>query len=98
MREVYADNSATTRLSPAVLEKMTPYLTEIYGNPSSIYRIGGKAKEAVEAARENIAKNLGAERPGEMEIAALKADGWYKVNCMGRHTSSNTRSKKDERQ
>ncbi len=78
MREVYADNSATTRLSPAVLEKMTPYLTEIYGNPSSIYRIGGKAKEAVEAARENIAKNLGAERPGEIYFTSggSESDNW----------------------
>ena len=63
MREIYADNAATTALSPAVLEKMTPYLTTFYGNPSSLYRIGGYAKEAVEAARENIAKNLGADRP-----------------------------------
>ncbi len=78
MREVYADNSATTRLSPAVLEKMTPYLTEIYGNPSSIYRIGGKAKEAVEAARENITKNLGAERPGEIYFTSggSESDNW----------------------
>ena len=37
MRYVYADNSATTALSPKVLEKMMPYLTEVYGNPSSIY-------------------------------------------------------------
>jgi cysteine sulfinate desulfinase/cysteine desulfurase-like protein len=51
MRNIYADNSATTALSPAVLEKMMPYLTEVYGNPSSIYKIGAKAKEAVEILR-----------------------------------------------
>ena len=45
MRNIYADNSATTALAPSVLEKMMPYLTEVYGNPSSLYRIGGKAKE-----------------------------------------------------
>lgn len=44
MRYVYADNSATTALSPKVLEKMMPYLTEVYGNPSSIYTIGARAK------------------------------------------------------
>lgn len=44
MRYVYADNSATTALSPKVLEKMMPYLTEVYGNPSSIYTIGAKAR------------------------------------------------------
>lgn len=78
MREVYADNSATTRLFPAVLEKMTPYLTEQYGNPSSIYRLGGRAKEAVEGARENIAKNLGAARPGEIYFTSggSESDNW----------------------
>ena len=45
MRNIYADNSATTALSPVVLEKMMPYLTEVYGNPSSLYRIGATAKE-----------------------------------------------------
>lgn len=78
MREIYADNSATTRLFPAVLEKMTPYLTEQYGNPSSIYRLGGRAKEAVEGARENIAKNLGAARPGEIYFTSggSESDNW----------------------
>ena len=60
MRYIYADNSATTAISPTVLEKMMPVLTEYYGNPSSLYRIGGKAKEILENSRENIAKNLGA--------------------------------------
>ena len=78
MREVYADNSATTRLSPVVLEKMMPYLTEQYGNPSSIYRLGGKAKEAVEGARENIAKNLGAAQPNEIYFTSggSESDNW----------------------
>ena len=78
MREIYADNSATTKLSPAVLEKMLPYLTEVYGNPSSIYRVGGRAKEALEAARERIAKNLGAARPGEIYFTSggSEADNW----------------------
>ena len=78
MREVYADNSATTRLSPVVLEKMMPYLTEQYGNPSSIYRLGGKAKEAVEGARENIAKNLGAAKPNEIYFTSggSESDNW----------------------
>ena len=48
MRYIYADNSATTAISPTVLEKMMPVLTEYYGNPSSLYRIGGKAKEILE--------------------------------------------------
>ena len=78
MREIYADNSATTKLSPAVLEKMLPYLTEVYGNPSSIYRVGGRAKEALEAVRERIAKNLGAARPGEIYFTSggSESDNW----------------------
>lgn len=78
MRQIYADNSATTKLSPIVLEKMMPYLTEVYGNPSSLYRIGGRAKEAVEAARENIARNLGAKRPSEIYFTSggSESDNW----------------------
>ena len=78
MRNIYADNSATTALSPVVLEKMMPYLTEVYGNPSSLYRIGGKAKEAVETARENIAKNLGAKYASEIFFTSggSESDNW----------------------
>ena len=78
MREIYADNSATTKISPVVLEKMMPYLTEVYGNPSSLYRVGGKAKEAVENARENIAKNLGAKHPNEIYFTSggSESDNW----------------------
>ena len=78
MREIYADNSATTKLSPVVLEKMLPYLTEVYGNPSSIYRIGGKAREALDQARENIAKNLGAQKANEIYFTSggSESDNW----------------------
>ena len=50
-RFVYADNAATTPVTPAVLEAMTPWLMENYGNPSSIYSIGRAARTAVEKAR-----------------------------------------------
>ena len=78
MREIYADNSATTKLSPVVLEKMLPYFTEVYGNPSSLYRVGGAAKEAIEEARENIAKNLGAKSPSEIYFTSggSESDNW----------------------
>lgn len=78
MRNIYADNSATTALSPVVLKKMMPYLTEVYGNPSSLYRIGGAAKEAVEKSRENIAKNLGAKFPNEIFFTSggSESDNW----------------------
>ncbi len=78
MRNIYADNSATTALSPAVLDKMMPYLTEVYGNPSSLYRIGGAAKEAIEKSRENIARNLGAKFPSEIFFTSggSESDNW----------------------
>lgn len=58
--KIYADNAATTRVSKTAVEAMLPYLTEIYGNPSSLYTIGQKAKEALEDARARVAKCLGA--------------------------------------
>ncbi len=62
---VYADNAATTAVSPKVLEAMLPYYTEVYGNPSSLYSVGQKAKEALEDARERIANLIGA-KPREI--------------------------------
>ena len=56
---VYADNAATTRVSKTALDAMLPYFTEIYGNPSSLHSFGQEAKEALENARERIAKHLG---------------------------------------
>ncbi|SCZ77804.1 cysteine desulfurase NifS [Pseudobutyrivibrio xylanivorans] len=57
---VYADNAATTAVSPKVVEAMLPYFTEVYGNPSSLYSVGQKAKEVLEESRERVAKVLGA--------------------------------------
>ncbi|MBR4979757.1 MAG: cysteine desulfurase [Clostridia bacterium] len=56
--KVYADNAATTRMSKRAIKAMMPYLEEIYGNPSSLYSEGQKAKEAIESARETIARCL----------------------------------------
>ena len=76
---VYADNAATTKLSPAVLEAMIPYLTEEYGNPSSLYRFGNHAKRAIEQARKEVANVLGAE-PFEILFTGggTEADNWVK--------------------
>ena len=58
---VYADNAATTKLSDVALQAMMPYLTAIYGNPSSLHSVGQEAKEHLEDARARIAKHLGCE-------------------------------------
>lgn len=58
MKNVYLDNAATTKLSPEVLDAMMPYLTEEYGNASSIYSLGSTAKAAVEKSREIMANEL----------------------------------------
>ena len=58
---VYADNAATTSVSKTALNAMMPYLTEFYGNPSSLYAFGQKAAEALAASRETIAACLNAD-------------------------------------
>ncbi|HEU4904119.1 MAG TPA: cysteine desulfurase family protein [Flavisolibacter sp.] len=56
---IYFDNAATTRLDPEVLEAMLPYLTNHFGNPSSIYSYGRETRLAIENARKSVAKILG---------------------------------------
>ena len=55
---IYADNAATTKMSKTAIEAMLPYMSDFYGNPSSLYEFGQKSKEALEGARERIAKCL----------------------------------------
>lgn len=60
MRRIYLDNNATTPLAPEVFEAMKPYLASDYGNASSIHWFGQNVKAAVETAREQVARLLGA--------------------------------------
>ena len=62
-RFVYADNAATTPLSEIAFNAMKPWLTEHYGNPSSLYRMGREAKEAINEARRVVAKCLNVAMP-----------------------------------
>lgn len=62
-RFVYADNAATTPVSPHVFESMKPWLTESYGNPSSLYRIGRQAKDAMNTARAQVGRALNVAEP-----------------------------------
>lgn len=76
-RFVYMDHAATTFTKPEVVEAMLPFLKDHFGNPSSLYSIGREAKEAVETAREKIAKALGA-RPEEIYFTSggTESDNW----------------------
>jgi len=65
MNKIYFDNAATTALDPAVLEHMMPFLTEKFGNPSSIYSYGRETRMAIETARKSVAKILNA-HPAEI--------------------------------
>ena len=58
---VYADNAATTKMSQTAIDAMLPYMTTVYGNPSSLHSVGQRAKEALDAARETVANCLGCE-------------------------------------
>jgi cysteine desulfurase len=74
---IYMDNAATTPVKPEVLQAMMPYLTDYYGNPSSVYRLGAKSKEAVEKARHEVAALLGA-KDNEIYFTAggSESDNW----------------------
>ena len=65
MKRIYFDNAATTSLDPLILETMMPYLTEKFGNPSSIYSYGRETKMAIEQSRKTVAKILNA-HPAEI--------------------------------
>ena len=74
---IYLDNAATTKTSQEVVDAMIPYFTENYGNPSSIYELGARSKEAITDAREQIAEVIGA-RTEEIYFTAggTEADNW----------------------
>lgn len=85
-RFVYMDHAATTFTKPEVAEAMLPFLKEHFGNPSSLYSIGREGKEAVETAREQLAKALGA-NPEEIYFTSggTESDNWaIKGTAFGR--------------
>ncbi len=74
---IYLDNAATTRTAPEVVEAMLPYFSEMYGNPSSIYAIAAKSKEAITKGREQIANVLGTAAENIYFTAGgSEADNW----------------------
>ncbi len=74
---IYFDNAATTRVRPEVVNVMSEYFSESYGNPSSIYKIAQENKTAVEKGREQVAKAINAEK-NEIYFTAggSEADNW----------------------
>ncbi len=75
MRMVYLDNNATTQPAPEVVEVMLPYLTELWGNPSSMHAFGGQVAKPLNAARETVAAFLNAERPEEIIFNGCASEG-----------------------
>jgi cysteine desulfurase len=71
---LYLDNNATTQPDPEVVVAMLPYLTELYGNPSSMHTFGGQVGKAIQEARENVAALLGAE-PTEVIFTSCGTEG-----------------------
>ncbi len=93
-REVYLDNSATTKMDPRVLEAMLPYWSENYGNPNSLHRRGREARSAVDAARASVAALINAEPAdiiftgagSEADNLAVKGAAWaLKAKGKGNH-------------
>jgi cysteine desulfurase len=79
---IYADNAATTRISDSVFEKMLPFLRDQYGNASSQYSLGAKAKRAIEQARKRVAAAIGAE-PTEVTFTSggSETNSWV-IRCI----------------
>ena len=76
-RQVYLDYSATTPVKQEVLDAMIPYFSELFGNPSSLYTSGQNSKDAIAAAREQLAELIGAD-PSELFFTSsgTEADNW----------------------
>ncbi|MBQ7519488.1 MAG: aminotransferase class V-fold PLP-dependent enzyme, partial [Clostridia bacterium] len=77
MNRIYMDNAATTAVSPAVLDKMLPFFTNIYGNASSIHGTGRDARKALEEARRKVAEVLNC-KPNEVYFTSggSESDNW----------------------
>ena len=68
MEQIYLDYNATSPMLPEVLEAMLPYYKEEFGNASSQYQLGQRARKAIEEARAQVATFIGAEDPNEIVL------------------------------
>ncbi len=76
-KTIYLDNAATTKIDKEVIKAMLPYLTDQYGNPSSIYSLARESKKAIESSREEVAKAINA-KPNEIYFTSggTESDNW----------------------
>jgi cysteine desulfurase len=81
MKQVYADNNATTRVDDAVLEEMLPYFKEFYGNPSSIHTFGRQVSGKMDLARERVASILGADTSEIVFTSCGTESNNYAIHC-----------------
>jgi len=75
---IYFDNNATTKIAPEVFERMKPFLTDFYGNPSSAHNFGRDTRKVIETAREQVASLLGANDSREIVFTSggTESDNW----------------------
>ncbi|HEX6650746.1 MAG TPA: aminotransferase class V-fold PLP-dependent enzyme, partial [Pyrinomonadaceae bacterium] len=75
---IYLDNNATTRVAPEVLDAMRPYLSEVFGNPSSAHTLGREMKRAIDNSREQVASLIGAAETDEIVFTSCgsESDNW----------------------
>src|ERR1044071_9949795 len=75
---IYLDNNATTRVAPEVLDAMQPYLSEVFGNPSSSHTFGREMKRAISRSREQVASLIGAAETDEIVFTSCgsESDNW----------------------
>ena len=93
---IYADNAATTKMSRRAVEAMLPYMTEVYGNPSSLHTMGQQAREALEDARARIARILNCDPRevvftsggSEADNQAIRSAAWLGARKNKRHIIS----------
>lgn len=87
---IYMDNNATTRIAPEVVEAMMPYLTDYYGNPSSMHSFGGRVAPAIHAARQATAELIGAE-PEEIVFTSCgtESDSTAILSALQTHPEKN---------
>jgi cysteine desulfurase len=75
---IYLDNNATTRVAPEVLDAMRPFLSDIFGNPSSAHTLGREMKRAIDESREHVASLIGAADTSEIVFTSCgsESDNW----------------------